>query len=88
MSDLTPANASEGDANLSPLRATWRAKLGGATKALLDADAKAFLHQSLSTPCLDVIDRADGAVLTDTDGNVFSTSTATAVTKLVIGTPK
>jgi 4-aminobutyrate aminotransferase len=88
VSDLTPANASEGDTNLSPLRATWRAKLGDATKALLDADAKAFLHQSLSTPCLDVIERADGAVLTDADGNELLDFHGNSVHQVGYGHPK
>ena len=88
MSDRTPANASEGDTNLSQLRATWRAKLGDATKALLDADAKVFLHQSLSTPCLDSIERADGAMLTDADGNKFLDFHGNSVHQVGYGHPK
>ena len=46
--------SSEGEVNLSPLRHAWEAEhVDGATCALLEADAKYFLHQSLSTPCLD-----------------------------------
>jgi len=61
-------DASEGDVNSSPLRARWRAGLSAATRALLDEDERHFLHQSLSTPCLDVIERAEGATLIDVDG--------------------
>ena len=39
----------EGEANTSAARADWAAREDhGATKALLDRDAEAFLHQSLS----------------------------------------
>ena len=59
---------SEGDVNRSPFRAAWRAGLDARTTALLDADEQVFLHQSLSTPCLDVIERAEGATLIDVEG--------------------
>ncbi len=59
---------SEGDVNSSPLRDAWRASLGEATRALLDEDERWFIHQSLSTPCLDVVERAEGPWLIDVDG--------------------
>jgi 4-aminobutyrate aminotransferase len=59
---------SEGDVNRSPFRTAWRESLGAATKSLLDEDERYFLRQSLSTPCLDVIERAEGAVLVDVEG--------------------
>ncbi len=40
----------------------------GATRALLDADAEHFLHQSLSTPCFDALVASDGIWLEDVDG--------------------
>src|ERR1700688_2153533 len=44
---------SEGDLNLSPQRVAWsKANQSPATKQVLDEDARHFLHQSLSTPCL------------------------------------
>ena len=47
---------SEGDLNISPLRAQWaRDNIDAETQAWLDEDAKFFVHQSLSTPCLDVL---------------------------------
>ncbi len=59
----------EGEANTSPLRARWRADhLDGETVRLLDEDARWFLHQSLSTPCLDALESADGATITTTGG--------------------
>jgi len=61
-------DTSEGDINLSPLRATWRSQLNTQTRDWLDADERYFLHQSLSTPCLDVIEGAEGAYLIDLEG--------------------
>jgi 4-aminobutyrate aminotransferase len=59
---------SEGDVNLSPARQAWLATLDERTRALLDEDARFFFHQSLSTPCLDAIEAAEGATLTDLAG--------------------
>ncbi len=58
--DLSHAK-SEGDVNLSPRRAAWQKQaLDEETRTLLDDDARYFLHQSLSTPCLNGIRRAEG----------------------------
>ncbi len=52
---------SEGDTNLSPQRRAWSARhVSAETRRWLEADARYFLHQALSTPCLDVIVKADG----------------------------
>jgi 4-aminobutyrate aminotransferase len=60
---------SEGDVNTSRLRDRWLDDhIDSATRALLDADADVFLHQALSTPCLDVVEHAEGAWLTDLQG--------------------
>jgi 4-aminobutyrate aminotransferase len=60
---------SEGDLNLSSRRAAWAGEhLGEKTRALLDEDARYFLHQSLSTPCLNAIARAEGSCLIDVEG--------------------
>ena len=51
----------EGDLNRSPHRARWaRRNVGPETLRWLEEDARYFLHQALSTPCLDVLARADG----------------------------
>jgi 4-aminobutyrate aminotransferase len=60
---------SEGDLNLSPHRAAWQeASLAESTRSLLAEDARWFLHQSLSTPCLNVLRGARGAWLEDVQG--------------------
>jgi 4-aminobutyrate aminotransferase len=62
-------DSSEGDVNTSPLRARWlRDHVDEKTRVVLDADAEVFLHQALSTPCLDVIEHAQGPWLTDLQG--------------------
>jgi 4-aminobutyrate aminotransferase len=63
---------SEGDVNLSPQRRAWSERhIDAATRELLDEDARYFLHQSLSTPCLNVLTGAQGATLTDLQGRTF-----------------
>lgn len=63
------ADNAEGDINLSPRRQAWQdAHLGAEARALLAEDARWFLHQSMSTPCLNALAGADGPWLTDLDG--------------------
>lgn len=60
---------SEGDLNLSPHRKAWQEEhLGPETRAWLEADAHVFLHQSLSTPCLNVLNGCGGAYTEDLEG--------------------
>jgi 4-aminobutyrate aminotransferase len=62
----------EGDSNLMPARRRWQAThVDDETEALLDEDARVFLHQSLSTPCLNAIVEAEGAWITDVQGRRF-----------------
>lgn len=68
--DHTPI-LTEGDVNLSPLRASWETGLDNRTLDLLQRDARSFLHQSLSTPCLNVIESAQGLYLTDIQGKKY-----------------
>jgi 4-aminobutyrate aminotransferase len=63
---------SEGDVNLSPRRQAWaKEHVGAETQELLDADARHFLHQSLSTPCLNVLAKAEGAWIEDFEGRRY-----------------
>ncbi len=57
---------SEGDLNISPKRAAWALEnIDADTAALLAEDEKYFLHQSLSTPCLNVLEACDGPYIID-----------------------
>ncbi len=61
---------SEGDLNTSRQRDAWIAShLDIETKHLLDEDARYFLHQSLSTPCLNVLKNCSGAIIQDWQGH-------------------
>src|SRR4051794_2556230 len=63
---------SEGDTNLTSQRAAWQARrIDPATKALLERDARACLHQSVSTPCLNAIAKAEGIWIEDLAGRRF-----------------
>ncbi|KGP73805.1 aspartate aminotransferase family protein [Pontibacillus yanchengensis] len=58
----------EGDVNQSPLRSHWMASHQKDTTDWLQEDETYFLHQSLSTPCLDVLEGAQGATITTLEG--------------------
>ncbi len=62
---------SEGDANLSALRQKWTNRLDQETRHWLRRDADVFLHQSLSTPCLDVLSGCLDGGFTDFSGERF-----------------
>lgn len=63
---------SEGDTNLSAERVSWRQQINDPeTLDWLERDEKLFLHQSLSTPCLDVLAGADGSEVTNIRGNRY-----------------
>jgi len=63
---------SEGDINLSPRREEWQAaNLDAETRSLLGEDARYFLHQSLSTPCLNALRACDGIYIEDIQGRRY-----------------
>lgn len=69
-SDLpAPDLRTEGDVNLSRHRLHWQERhLDDRTRALLDDDARYFLRQSLSTPCLNALSGCQGIFLIDAQG--------------------
>lgn len=63
---------SEGDINISLRRTEWQAKyLDAETQTLLEEDARYFLHQSLSTPCLNAIRSCEGIYIEDLQGRRY-----------------
>jgi len=63
---------SEGDLNISPRRKAWvKEHIDAETQRWLDLDAEYFLHQSLSTPCLNVLSHCEGINLKDLQGRSF-----------------
>ncbi|MFH1155933.1 MAG: aspartate aminotransferase family protein [Pseudomonadota bacterium] len=72
LSALGEVDLSEGDSNLSPGRRRWHLEhLDTETLDLLDADARYFFHQSLSTPCLNVLTSCSGSRLEDIQGRQY-----------------
>ena len=62
----------EGDVNLTEERARWQKTfISEDSQKLLEEDGKYFLHQALSTPCLDAIAGVDGIYIIDEDGRKF-----------------
>ena len=63
---------SEGEINTSPRRLDWIEKThDGSTRSLLNEDAKYFIHQSISSPCLSAVSKAEGAYVEDFQGNRY-----------------
>jgi 4-aminobutyrate aminotransferase len=63
---------SEGDINSSPQRQAWQEQhLDAASRALLEADRRYFLQQSLSTPCLNGLKHCEGIYLEDLQGRRY-----------------
>jgi len=63
---------SEGDLNISTRRELWmKEHINAETQRWLDLDAEYFLHQSLSTPCLNVLSHCEGINLEDLQGRSF-----------------
>jgi 4-aminobutyrate aminotransferase len=62
----------EGDSNQTSRRTAWQAEhLDEETRELLAEDARWFLHQSLSTPCLNALRGAEGAWIEDVQGRRY-----------------
>ena len=64
-------NSILGDDNLSPDRAVWADNLDYETSSLIQRDSDVFIHQSLSTPCLNSIRKAEGIWVEDTSGRRY-----------------
>jgi 4-aminobutyrate aminotransferase len=84
----TPAQ-SEGDVNFSERRRRWSsANIDAPTRQLLEADARLFLHQSVSTPCLTAIKRAEGIWIEDTQGRRYMDFHGNSVHHIGYGHPR
>ena len=64
--------AEQGDINTTTARQRyWDRNLSGEAKAWFEEDKRVFLHQSLSTPVMNVIVKAQGAWLEDMNGKRY-----------------
>ena len=67
-----PEEIIEGDVNFSDARRQWEASIRDErTKTLLEKDARYFMHQALSTPCLDVLENCSGAYIESSSGGKY-----------------
>ncbi|MCW8346910.1 aspartate aminotransferase family protein [Vibrio sp. ZSDZ65] len=88
MSDQATHLRSEGDVNNTPARQTWMSDIQDeATQVLLKRDSDVFLHQSMSTPCLDSLEAAEGIYLQDTRGKRYMDFHGNNVHQLGYGHP-
>ncbi|MDA8050133.1 MAG: aspartate aminotransferase family protein [Rhodospirillales bacterium] len=80
---------SEGDTNSTASRRAWQARaLDAEARALLERDRRAFLHQSVSTPCLNAIVRAEGIWIEDTAGRRYMDFHGNSVHHIGYGHPR
>lgn len=80
---------SESDLNLGPHRVDWsRDQINPETQSWLERDTAVFLHQALSTPCLNVLDRCEGSWIQDLEGRRFLDFHGNNVHQVGFGHPK
>lgn len=58
----------EGDVNLTDKRKAWYDALSFEVRMILEEDASCFIHQSLSTPCLDAVADCTGPYIVTDEG--------------------
>ena len=69
---MTKLHKSEGDINISARRQAWqKTHIDAESRALLDEDARYFLKQSLSTPCLNIMRTCEGIYIEDLQGRRY-----------------
>ncbi|HHF2857445.1 TPA: aspartate aminotransferase family protein [Vibrio diabolicus] len=79
---------SEGDVNTTPARQAWNASMDDErTQALLKRDSEVFLHQAMSTPCLDTLEAAEGIYMQDATGKKYMDFHGNNVHQLGYGHP-
>ncbi|UTZ33792.1 aspartate aminotransferase family protein [Vibrio campbellii] len=79
---------SEGDVNTTPARQAWNASMDDKrTQALLKRDSEVFLHQAMSTPCLDTLEATEGIYIQDATGKKYMDFHGNNVHQLGYGHP-
>lgn len=79
---------SEGDVNTTPARQAWNASIDDErTQELLKRDSEVFLHQAMSTPCLDTLEAAEGIYIQDATGKKYMDFHGNNVHQLGYGHP-
>ncbi|MEG1584652.1 MAG: aspartate aminotransferase family protein, partial [Anaerovorax sp.] len=91
MSEKTKQSFSktEGDVNLTKERILWQEKyLSQRSKERLEEDGKYFIHQALSTPCLNAIKGVEGIYIIDEDDRRYMDFHGNSVHQLGYNHPK
>ncbi|WP_017188565.1 aspartate aminotransferase family protein [Vibrio harveyi] len=79
---------SEGDVNTTPARQAWNASMDDErTQVLLKRDSEVFLHQAMSTPCLDTLEAAESIYIQDATGKKYMDFHGNNVHQLGYGHP-
>lgn len=79
----------EGDVNFSQVRAAYvEQHVGPEAQEVVDRDARVFLHQSLSTPCMDALERSEGPYLVTVSGQRILDFHGNNVHQVGFGHPK
>ncbi|AEX23732.1 aspartate aminotransferase family protein [Vibrio sp. EJY3] len=79
---------SEGDVNTTPARQVWNESMDDErTQTLLKRDSDVFLHQAMSTPCLDTLEAAEGIYIQDVNGKKYMDFHGNNVHQLGYGHP-
>ena len=80
---------SEGESNRSSKRTNWEENTHNSkTREILAQDARYFLNQSVSSPCLSVVTKAEGAYIEDTNGHRYLDFHGNNVHHIGYGHPK
>ncbi|MBY8975419.1 aspartate aminotransferase family protein [Rhodobacteraceae bacterium NNCM2] len=84
-----PGFHTEGESNTSAMRRDWLERsIGPNSRPLLARDADAFMHQSLSSPCVSTIAKAEGIWIEDLDGRRFMDFHGNSVHHIGYGHPR
>ncbi|WP_171205933.1 aspartate aminotransferase family protein [Ruegeria sp. HKCCA0235A] len=79
----------EGESNTSEARKAWLQKsTGPKSSPLLKRDANVFLHQSLSSPCVSTIAKAEGLWIEDIEGRRYMDFHGNSVHHIGYGHPR
>ncbi|CAD0186968.1 Omega-amino acid--pyruvate aminotransferase [Ruegeria sp. THAF57] len=79
----------EGESNTSDARRSWlKSSIGPRSAPLLKRDSDAFLHQSLSSPCVSTIAKAEGIWIEDLDGRRYMDFHGNSVHHIGYGHPR
>lgn len=86
---IPDSKRTEGDINYTQERLDWhKHQTNSKTQNLLDKDARYFLHQALSTPCLDVLEQCEGPFIVNVTGKKYYDFHGNSVHQLGFSHPK